>query len=103
MNNAVHCYNSAGSRAYSLYLPAPLLTMVAVEVPHARMAKCLVLALANGGPALRLLSLLQRGGGAVGLVGTAALSVARLLLPGCLSRAAARPDAGCPGCSAAWQ
>ncbi len=48
MNSAVHCYNSAGSRAYSIYLPAPLLTMVAMEVPHARMAKCAALALANG-------------------------------------------------------
>lgn len=47
MNNVVHCYNSGGSRAYSLYLPAPLLTMAALEVPHSRVPKCLILALAN--------------------------------------------------------
>lgn len=49
MAQAVHCYSSsAGAKQYSLYLPAPIVCMARMEVPTARLSKCLLLGLANG-------------------------------------------------------
>lgn len=48
MNNVVHSYQYSGHKNFSIYLPAPILTMQRLEVTSARMTKCLMVALANG-------------------------------------------------------
>lgn len=49
MNDVVHAYQPNGHKSFSIYLPAPILTMARLEVTAQRMTKCLLVALANGG------------------------------------------------------
>lgn len=48
MNDVVHSYRPTGHKNYSIYLPAPILTLQRLEVTNARMTKCLLVALRNG-------------------------------------------------------
>lgn len=48
MNDTIHSYNSKGRKAYTIYLPAPLVAMEGMDVQAARPAACLLAALANG-------------------------------------------------------
>lgn len=48
MNNVVHNFHVKGKKNYSLYLPAPIVCMEALNVVRARMVKCLIVSLSNG-------------------------------------------------------
>lgn len=48
MADALHCYTGKGTKQYSLYMPASILTMQLLATTSSRMTKCVVVALANG-------------------------------------------------------
>lgn len=48
MNRAVHAFHTKGKKAYSLYMPAPVVVMELVSVQRARMVKALIVALGSG-------------------------------------------------------
>lgn len=48
MADAVHCYSAAGSKQYSLYMPASIRAMQLLTPSSTRNTKCVVVALSNG-------------------------------------------------------
>lgn len=48
MNRAVHAFHTKGKKAYSLYMPAPIVVMELVTVQRARMVRALIVALGTG-------------------------------------------------------
>ncbi|KAL3141002.1 Bardet-Biedl syndrome 1 protein, variant 2 [Trebouxia sp. C0010 RCD-2024] len=47
-NSTVQCYSFKGRRTFCINLPSPILAMHGLETPQQRIAKCLVVSLANG-------------------------------------------------------
>jgi len=48
MNNVVHNFHVKGKKNYSLYMPAAIQCMEALDIVRVRTVKCLIVALANG-------------------------------------------------------
>ena len=47
-NSTVQCYSFKGRRTFCINLPSPILAMHGLETAQQRIAKCLVVSLANG-------------------------------------------------------
>lgn len=49
-NSTVQCFNLKGKRSFCVNLPSPILAMHGLETAQQKIAKCLVVSLANGMP-----------------------------------------------------
>lgn len=84
MNRAVHAFHTRGKKAYSLYMPAPVVVMELVSVQRARLVKALIVALGSGEARAR-----AAGGWAAPYHGCSVfLFTATVLAPGQRERAA---------------
>lgn len=56
-NSTVQCFSLKGKRSFCISLPSPILAMHGLETAQQKIAKCLVVSLANGTAFLILVSL----------------------------------------------